>query len=265
MKKIVCGVTFFLSLFFIPRVSHAQQPAAYQVPETYTFDYVVVQEVKDDKKNSGPTLLDYYYTQNGDYMCIRPEKDKKGFMIFTKDGVSVIIDDEKKTIVVMRLGNLIGDIGKAFADPKKNNPSASKSDSSGGKTVKTGNTKQISGYTAEEYKFTNNKGEVSTVWCAKVDFSASIFYMLGNMGFGGGAPGRPGMNRPSSAAQSYPSFTDPQLLLAETHSADHPGQGLTTQSITKKTTTISTKGYTINNMSNMGLKDIMEKAMQNNQ
>jgi hypothetical protein len=250
-------------VFFIPQDSHAQQQAAYQVPDSYTFDYEVIQQSKEDQKKK----IDYYYTQNADYMGFQPDDDKKTFLIFTKDGVSVIIDNNKKTIMVLRMGNLIGDFAKAAGDMKKSNAMPKGDSSSGGNNkmlpVKTGNTKQISGYTAEEYKYTNSKGQTGSVWCAKVDFNASMFYMMGGMGMGSASPGRQPMGK-SAQMQGLPVFNDPHLLLAEATSADHPGEGLTTQSITKKTTTITTKGYTINNMSNMGLKEMIEKASKQN-
>jgi hypothetical protein len=261
MKKTICGLAILSIVFFTPTYAFAQQQATYQVPDTYNFDYEVVQQVKDQKSSGNPKLLTYYYTQSGDYMGIRPNDDKTKLLVFTKDGVNVIIDDQKKTIIAMRLGNLIGDLGKAFAGQNKTNgaPGALKPDSSGKvQSMKTGNTKQICGYPAEEYRYTNNKGQTGSVWCAKVDFNASLFYMMGAM-----SGGRPGMSKyPQS--DNYPAFNDPHLLLAESSSAEHPGEGIVTQSISKKTTAFVTKGYTINNMSNMGLKEMMEmKGKQN--
>jgi hypothetical protein len=261
MKKIIYAILLLSVSFFTPRKSFSQQPPAYQVPDTYTFDYDVTQQMKEDQKKSGtPKLINYSYTTSGDYMGIRPSSDKNQFIIFTKDGLNIIIDDEKKTIIVLRLGNLIGDIAKLGAQQGKNSTMPSKTDSiSSNKSqfAKTGNSKQISGYKAEEYSYTNNKGESGTVWCAKVDFNTALFYTMATVTGGSSAGRRPSMGG-FAQSQSYPSFNDPHLLIAETTSSRHPGEGLVTQSITKKTTTINTKGYTINNMSNMGLKELME-------
>src|SRR5262249_9543036 len=138
-----------------------------------------------DKTNT----IVYEYNLAGDYMAIRPNNDKTKLIIFTKDGVQVVVDDEKKNIIIMRIGGLVGDIAKAMnknADGKSTNASTYK-----GSIAKTGNTKQISGYPAEEYKVTGDDGKVSTVWTAKVDFNASLFYLM-NMGIGASMAGRPG-------------------------------------------------------------------------
>ncbi len=266
MEKLIFGALLASGMFLVPHDSFSQQQAAYQVPESYSFDYEVVQQVKGEQKNSGgPKTLSYYYTQNGGYMGIRPNSDKSVFMIYTKDGVSIIIDDQKKTITVLRLGNLMGDLGKAVAEQKKNNPSQTspRADSSGKlqSSVKTGSTKQICGYPAQEYTYKNSKGESGSVWYAKVDFNASSYYISGMMGSsfsGGAATGK------NPQMQNYPSLNDPHLMVAEAKSDSHPDEGITTQSISKKTMSIQTKGYTINNMSNMGLKEMMEmKSKQN--
>lgn len=264
MKKTTTALLFFIALFFISHNSYSQTPAPYHIPATYTFDYEVVQQVKSSKtKASEPQLITYYYTQNGDYTAIIPEKGKKDFLIYTKEGVNVIIDNEKKSIVLMRLGSLIGDLGKAYMDQKKNNPSSSKSDSisSNGKVTKTGNTKKISGYTAEEYSYTNSKGESGSIWCAKVDFNA-LSFIMGMMG--ASVNGKSPMGK-GTQGQDYPSFNDPHMLVVEVKSAKNPEEGITTLSIEKKSMTINTKDYKINDMSNMNLQQMMEmKSKENN-
>jgi hypothetical protein len=261
MKKTLPAILFLAIVFIIPRTVYAQQPApaAYVVPATYTFDYEVVQEIKSSQKKSGtPQLITYHYTKDGDYMAITPEKDPGKFIIFAKGGYNIIIDAEKKNLIVMRIGGMIGDFAKAYAAKNKGALTDSLKDK--GQSVKTGNTKQICGYPAEEYRFTNSKGESSTIWCAKVDFNASLFFMAGMGAFSPGMGGRPGMG--SAAANQYPSFSDPHLLLAETRSDSKPDDNLTTQSITKKSMTIDTKGFAVTDMSNMDLNQMM-KSKQN--
>ncbi len=263
MKKFICTFLFLSTLFFTPRISFAQQPPAYHIPDSFVFDYEVVQQVTDQKNPGSPKNITYYYSQNGDYMALgNAEKSKNQFIIFTKEGVNIIIDEEKKNVTAMRLGNLIGDLGKAMATQKKNNPSQPAGDSNKMKSVKTGNTKQVCGYTAEEYTFTDNNGKTGSVWCAKVDFNASLFYLMGT-NIGGANAGQPRMSKVPQAS-NYPSFSDPHLLLVETKSASHPDEGITTKSITKKTTTFNTKGYTINDYSNMNLQQMMQSKMNQN-
>ena len=228
------------------------------MPDSYSFDYEVVQQIKGEKNKSGePQLLTYYYTQNGDYMAIMPDKEKTSFLIYTKEGVNVIIDNQKKSLVLMRLGSLISGLSKAYTDQKKNNTDSSNSKSHG---EKTGNTKQICGYTAEEYKYTSSKGETGSMWCAKVDFNASMLLM----GMGASMNGKSTMGK-MPQGQDYPSLNDPHMLVAEVKSATHPDEGITTISISKKSFTINTKDYKVNDMSNMNLQQLMEmKSKENN-
>ena len=248
MKKVIGGLTLTAVFFVFPHDGRTQQPASYQVPDAYHFDYEVVQQVSGDNKNSsGPKTVDYYYSGTGDYMGMKSADKTNNIIIFTKDGTSIVIDDQKKTIIIFNMKGMMGGLAAQYS---KNNPSASspKGDNTNAQVAKTGKTKSISGYTAEEYSYSNSKGEKASIWYAKVDFNTGLFYMFGT---GMGSGGRPGMNK---AAQSpaYPQLSDPHLLVAETENSTHPDQKLTTESIAKKTMTITTKGYTINNLSDMG-------------
>jgi hypothetical protein len=247
MKNVTCMIIFLSAFLFIPGYTISQQKAAYQVPDTYNFDYEVVQQVKGSGKS--PTTITYYYSQNGDYTALASDSKSNGLIINTKDGNTIIIDNQKKSMVIMRMQNMMGDIRK-MAEQYKSNPSAASSpkhDSSDFKFAKTGNTKQVSGYTAEEYSYTDSKGQKGSVWYAKVDFNASLFFMFG----AGASPAGAGMNKYAPSSASYPQFNDPHLLVTEMENGAHPGEGMTTQSISKKSLVITTKGYTVTNLSNM--------------
>jgi hypothetical protein len=248
MKKIVYSILFLSALFFIPGAATSQQKAAYQVPDSYNFDYEVVQQVNAAGKS--PTTITYYYSQTGDYTAMSGDPKNNNLVINTKDGNTIIIDNQKKSLVIMRMQNMMGDIGKIAEQYTKNNPSAvapSKHDSSNFKFAKTGNTKQVSSYTSEEYGYTDSKGQKGSVWYAKVDFNASMFFMFG----AGRSPASAGMNKYAPSSTSYPQFTDPHMLVTEMESNNHPGDKMTTQSISKKSMVITTKGYAVTNLSNM--------------
>jgi hypothetical protein len=251
MKYVMGNVALLSAFFIIPHYAVSQQPTTYQVPDSYHFEYEVVQQVTGDNKNSGgPKTIDYYYSASGDYMGMKSADKNNNIIIFTKDGTSIIIDDAKKTIMIFNMRSMMGDLGKVAAQYNKNNPSASpaKHDSTNAQVAKTGKTKQISGYTAEEYGFTNNKGEKASIWYVRVDFNTGLFYMFAT---GGSSPSRPGMNK-AMQNPAYPQLSDPHMMVAETENSTHPGEKLTTQSIAKTTMTINTKGYTVTNLSNMG-------------
>ena len=250
MKKVI-GIVFLSSaLFVFPRPAVSQQQAAYQVPDFYRFDYEVVQQVNNASKNSdGTKTITYFYSQNGDYTAIKVDNKNNNLMINTKDGMTVIVDDQKKTITIFRLQNILGDLSKIADGNNKKSTSTTppQHDTSNFKVAKTGNTKQISGYTAEEYSFTNSKGEKGTVWYAKVDFNTGLFFLFG----AGLAPSAPAMNKHTEGSPAYPQLSDPHLLFIETENNARPGEGIITQSISKKSLVISSKGYTINNLSKM--------------
>jgi hypothetical protein len=252
MKPVIGSIICMAVLLSIPHSVVSQQQTAYKVPDSYNFDYEVTQQVNSaNKKSGGANAITYYYSQNGDYTAMKADNKNNNFIIFTKDGTTAIVDDQKKTITLFRMQNMIGDMSKIAEQYNKNNPSATppavKQDNSSFKFAKTGSTKQISGYTAEEYGYTNSKGEKGSVWYAKVDFNTSSFFMLG----AGATPSGPAMNKYGSAATSYPQLNDPHLLVVEAENSTHPGEGLTTQSIAKKSLVIATNGYKVNNLSNM--------------
>src|SRR5579864_4153525 len=137
MKTVICPIALVLLVSIAPRTVNAQQPPAYHMPDSFSFDYEVVQQTTD--KSSKPKNITYEYNQTGDYMAIRPNDDKTKLIIFTKEGIQVIVDDEKKSIIIMRIGGMIGDLAKAFntnkgADGKTPGVATYK-----GSIVKTGN------------------------------------------------------------------------------------------------------------------------------
>jgi hypothetical protein len=122
-------------------------------------------------------------------------------------------------------------MGKAMSRDSLTAKSKDKEDPRQIQSEKTGNTKMISGYTAEEYKITKKDGHSMRVWYAKVDFNTQLYYMLG---MGGGAS-RSNMGNQNSFLQT---IAQPNTLLAEIDSdpADNNGKsvGMNTQTIASK-------------------------------
>ena len=168
MKKI-----FYLSaitLLSILRINAQEtKPAVYKVPDAYHFDYKVVYEIDREEKKT-PETVDYYFTKNGDYMSMETSDSQKekdmNFMISTKDGLMITFGEEpvpknpdkhRKVLKVMDMHSMMKGSGEAMAAlaknmPKKDNPEAEKKKPNDlDNFVKTGKTKQVFGYTAEEY------------------------------------------------------------------------------------------------------------------
>ena len=138
------------------------------------------------------------------------EKDKDmNFMVSTKDGLMITFGEEpvpknpnqhRKVLKVMDMHSMMKGSGEAIAAlaksmPKKENTEAEKKKPNDlDNFVKTGKTRQVFGYTAEEYskeikKEENGKMHEGTMsaWYAKVDFDPEMMFSLGmgNMGTGG--------------------------------------------------------------------------------
>jgi hypothetical protein len=181
--------------------------------------------------------------------------DKNSMVIFTKDGVTIAIDNDKKSIVIFRMSNMLSGFANNAASAKTNPSANAHHDSAANyQSLKTGNTKQICGYPAEEYVVTDNKGEKAHVWYVKVDFNAQLFYTMAASGMKG--PGNSD-NSPQNPFQK--SMSNPNLLVGEVDAEKHPEHALTTESITKKEMVIATSGYNVRNMSNMSLQDMMQQ------
>ena len=258
----------------------------YKVPGTYHFDYKVVYEVDREEKKA-PETMSYYFTKNGDYMSIETpdsEKDKNmNFMISTKDGLMITFGEEpvpkkpdqhRKVLKVMDMHSLMKGSGEVIAAlaksmPKKENPDAEKKKPNElDNFVKTGRTKQVFGYTAEEYskeikKEENGKVHEGTmnVWYAKVDFDPEMMFSLG-MGnlAAGGAQSK--INQSHSNNMLGLGLTQKNYLMVETDFSEKGGKSGTVMkvvSIDKTNFDKSTEGYFIKNYAGMSMMEMMQK------
>ena len=196
----------------------------YKVPAAYHFDYKVVYEVDREEKKT-PETMSYYFTKNGDYMSMESQELEKeedmNFMVSTKDGLMITFGEEpvpknpnqhRKVLKVMDMHSMMKGSGEAMAAlaksmPKKENPEAEKKKPNDlDNFVKTGKTRQVFGYTAEEYskeikKEENGKMHEGTmsVWYAKVDFDPAMMFSLGMGGLaGGGAQSKMNQTHPNN-------------------------------------------------------------------
>jgi hypothetical protein len=261
----------------------------YKVPGAYHFDYKVVYEVNRED-NKAPETMSYYFTKNGDYMSIEtPDSEKEkdmNFMVSTKDGLMITFGEEpvpknpdqhRKVLKVMDMHSLMKGSGEAIAAlaksmPKKENPEAEKKKPNElDNFIKTGRTKQVFGYTAEEYskeikKEENGKMREGTmsVWYAKVDFDPEMMFSLG-MGSmaGGGAQSRTNQSHPNNMLGL--GLTQKNYLMIEMDFSEKGGKsgtGMKVVTIDKTGFTKSTEGYFIKNYAGMSMKEMMEKESE---
>lgn len=257
---------FIFILLITGKISYQQKPS-YPLPDSYQFDYEVVQVIAGKKNTSDTNSMHYLYTKSGEYAALKmvSRKGKETLMVFTKDGTSIIFDDEKKSIMIINMKNMLGEFANMAKGMKKDSLSGHKGkfDPSRFQSAKTGNTKKIGNYTAEEYKVSDSGKYKATIWYAKVDFNAQLYYLLG-MGAGNMVKmGSSGMG----ANPLLQTITDPKTLLTEMVSADtDEGKGINmyTKSIESISTSVSTKGYQVNDYSNMDMKQMMEEKGKRN-
>ena len=258
----------------------------YKVPAAYHFDYKVVYEVDREEKKT-PETMSYYFTKNGDYMSMEsPEMEKEqdmNFMISTKDGLMITFGEEpvpkkpdqhRKVLKVMDMHSMMKGSGEAMTALAKNIPKKDKTEAEKKKSdemdnfVKTGKTKQVFGYTAEEYskhftKEENGKEHSGTmsVWYAKVDFDPEMMFSLGmgNMD-AGGAQSRVNQTHPNNMLGL--GLTQKNYLLIEMDFSEKGGKsgtGMKVVSIEKTSFSKSTEGYYIKNYAGLSMREMMEK------
>jgi hypothetical protein len=198
---------------------------------------------------------------------------------FGEESVPKSPDKHRKVLKVMDMHSMMKGTGEAMAAlaksmPKKENTEAEKKKPNDlDNFVRTGKTKQVFGYTAEEYSkhFTKEEdGKVHSgtmsVWYAKVDFDPAMMFTLG---MGSLAAGR----SQSKTQQSHPNnmlgmgITQKNYLLIEMDFAETGGKsgtGMKVISIDKIDLDKSTEGYFVKNYAGMSMMDMMKKESEEN-
>lgn len=286
MKKIIYLIILTVSGIFRTNAQETGKTPEYKVPAAYHFDYKVVYEINKEE-NKTPETMSYYFTKNGDYMSMETpdnQKDKDmNFMVSTKDGLMITFGEERvpksqdkyrKVLKVMDMHSMMKGSGEAMAAlaksmPKKENTEAEKKKPNDlDNFVKTGKTRQVFGYTAEEYskeikKEENGKMHEGTmsVWYAKVDFDPEMMFSLGmgNMA-AGGAQARVNQTHPNNMLGL--DLTQKNYLMIEMDFSEKGGKsgtGMKVVSIEKTSFSKSTDGYYIKNYAGMSMMEMMQK------
>jgi hypothetical protein len=210
------------------------------------------------------------------------EKDMN-FMISTKDGLMITFGEEpipkkqdqsRKVLKVMDMHSMMKGGAETIAALAKTMPKKDQADAEKKKPnemdnfVKTGRTKQVFGYTAEEYSKNFTKEEngkvhegTMSVWYAKVDFDPEMMFSLG-MGSmaGGGAQSRMNQTHPNNMLG--PGLTQKNSLMIEMDYSEKGGKsgtGMKVVSIEKTNFNKSTEGYFIKNYAGMSMMEMMQK------
>ena len=257
----------------------------YKVPSVYNFDYKVVYEINKEENKTTETA-NYYFTKNGDYMSMITAESQKNkdqdFMVSTKDGLMITFGEEsvpkdpsnnRKVLTVMDMRSMMKGNGEAMTALAKSLPQKDKAGIEKEKSddldnfIKTGKTKQVFGYTAEEYSKHLTKNEdgkthsgTISVWYARVDFDPEMMFSFGMGNLHSG-------QSQSKMNQSHPNnmlglaLTQKNYLLIEMDFAEDGGKsgsGMKVVNIEKNNFSKSTEGYFIKNYSGMSMKQMMQ-------
>lgn len=279
------------NFYSVSQAQEKEKPPVYKVPAAYSFDRKVVYEMQDERQK-GPKDMVYYFTRSGDYMGMVPpaenEQEKTEMLVNTKDGMMVTFTDKsasgndsknQKEITVMDMRHMFAGMGKGMEAIAKSLPSKEKTDAAKEKTVnknneldnfkKTGRTKKVFGYTAEEYtrevNQTDGHGKMRsgtmTAWYARVDFDPSMMFSMGMGNLSGD-------QAHSKMQQTHPDnllgmgLTEKNYLLVESSFQEKGGKsasGMKVIAIDKTNYSKGTQGYKVKNYSGMNMREMMQQ------
>jgi hypothetical protein len=263
--------SFFILLLFgsLLHVNRSfGQSQSYQLSGTYSFDYEVVQVLVSKRSTTDTSFMHFFYTKSGDYAAARMNRKAKMrdslFIILTRDGTCVMINEHHKNITIISIRKLMSDLSGLTKWIRMDSLVASmrkKTDGRDFKTAKTGNNAQVGSYTSEEYSVSENGNHKGSVWCARVDFNSPGDYLLGAVG----GNFLKMMNGPRTDRPLFQALMQPKTLVTDIDMLDSTGghrMNMHTVSIKQTPTTISTSGYTVSNYSNMTVPEIFQAEMK---
>lgn len=284
MKKIPFLFLLLMLCILKTNAQNTKPKAVYIVPPAYKFDYKVTYETNNEDTKAPETTI-YYFTKNGDYMgMLLPESESDmdmNFLITSKDGLRITFGEEpipsdpdknRRVLKVMDMRSLLKGSEKSIAAiaealPKKDTTGTGKKEANElDNFIKTGKTKQVFGYTAEEYskEFTEDeKGKkrsgTMSVWYATVDFDPQMMFSMGMGSLAGG-------QSQSKVQQSHPNnmigmgITRKNYLLVEidiVEKGGKSGSAMKAVNIEKTNFSKTTGEYYIKNYSGMNMKEII--------
>jgi hypothetical protein len=261
----------------------------YKVPAAYHFDYKVVYEISREE-NKTPETMSYLFAKDGEYMSMETGEMQKNkdmnFMISTKAGLMITFGEEqvpkssdksRKVLKVIDMHSMMKGSAESIAALAKTMAKKDKPDEEKKKPnqldnfAKTGRTKQVFGYTAEEYskEFTKEEnGKIHSgtmsVWYAKVDFDPEMMFGMG-MGMLAAGQSQSKMNQTHPNNMLGLGLTQKNFLMTEMDVQENGGKSGTAMkvvSIEKTNFSKSTEGYFIKNYAGMSMMEMMKKESE---
>jgi hypothetical protein len=298
MKKVAFLFTVIVLNVLRTSAQDNSQPAPYKVPAEYRFDHKVVYQVQDE--NKAPETFTLYFTGNGAYMSMVVPENQKGdedFMVMTNDGKMISFGKEeapggfgkeRNVLKVIDMRSMFKGLGEDVSAMTKQLPKNDNADAGAGtgtatatgndqsynldNFVKTGRTKNVFGYTAEEYSkhvsgMENGKEHSGTLyaWYAKVDFDPEMMFSmgLGNLASGQGYSAMQNSHKNNLLGMG---IMRKDYLLTEMNYIEDGGKESGTPvkvlSIDKTDFSKSTAGYHIENYSGMNLSQMIRQGLE---
>ncbi len=241
------------------------------IPAIINFEWKVTQRMQknnndDDDGEVGKAYkeITYLFTTNGDYAATKQTGEDNTMMVYTKAGNTLMINEKQKTIMVMSMPKMVGEggqFGKALAEKINKAPIQKDKDDEKITITKTGKTKKIAGYIADEYEIKNNntksthgsvKASTASFWYGTMPFNPIKIYTMG-AGKAGDVDKVKNNPKMKNNIAAIPLMSKNYLWLQ----TEAGGKiGMETTEIKKVYTTIYTAGYKINKVK--GLKDIFK-------
>lgn len=247
--------------------SFAQTPNTYILPDHYHFDREVEQVFYGKKNEADSSRMFSYFANNGEYAGLNMQgamTKHKGWVILTRAGNIIFFNERDKTATVISIGKLMSDISNLTKWIKMDSVVAAMRHRMNGKepgSIKTGKTKTINGYIADEYSVTDGSGRSSRVWCAKVDFPVPIDYILG----AGAGKWIPAISSKLQANPLLQAVISPGTMVTDVQISDSLGKTfsvLRTDDIRRAPTDFPTAGYTEIDYSSYSLMEIFHAEMR---
>ncbi len=161
------------------------------IADSYNFNYLIQMRIETYKKSgkldSEGEFISYLNPNSKSmaYQFISGNMGQAGqgmFIIDAENGASIILSDDKgqKTGIVSGIGSLMESIGKTYEDEVADIPQSPEAYLANPNVKKTGRTKNIAGYSSEEYVYSDDETE-SEIWITKdlkmntQDFFGALF------------------------------------------------------------------------------------------
>ena len=268
MKKVLIFIWVFFTGFLVGKQSFGQATNPYKLPDSFKFDYQVTQAITEKQKSGERDTIQFFYTKSGDYAAVsamgRAGIRGNLLMILTRDGIGILFNENKRSITIISFRKLASDMSGIMKWIRMDSLMTNMRSGMNQKDIKfakTGVTRPVGSYTAEEYSVSDRNGKKESIWFTPVDFNGPADYIFDAVGAGYIKMMGSGMkDRPLIQA-----LTRSKSLITEMDLKDSTGaKGIEMQTIQigPVSKIVSISGYSVIDYSNMTIPEIFRAEMR---